>query len=72
MAVTIPLDQMTTAEKLLSMENIWDDLCRRADEISSPPWHGEVLQQREEKVKKGVEEFTDWENAKGKIKESVS
>lgn len=72
MAVTIPLDQMATAEKLLVMENIWDDLCRRADEISSFPWHEKVLQQREEKVKKGIEEFTDWENAKGKIRESVS
>ncbi|MFH0775591.1 MAG: addiction module protein [bacterium] len=72
MTVTIPLDQMTTAEKLLAMENIWDDLYRRADEIPSPPWHGKVLQQREEKIKKGIEEFTNWENAKGKIKESVS
>ncbi len=72
MTVTIPLDQMTTVEKLLAMENIWDDLYRRADEISSPLWHGKVLQQREEKVKKGIEGFTDWENAKGKIREFVS
>ncbi|MEK9148675.1 MAG: addiction module protein [Candidatus Desantisbacteria bacterium] len=71
MTVTIPLDQMTTTEKLLAMENIWDDLCRRADEISSPSWHGKVLQQREERVKKGVEEFIDWESAKGRIRESV-
>ncbi len=72
MAGTIPLDQMTTTEKLLAMENIWDDLCRRADEIPSPPWHEKVLQQREKKVKKGVEKFTNWENAKGKIRESIS
>lgn len=72
MAITIPLDQMTTAEKLLVMENIWDDLYRKVDEIPSPPWHGKVLQQREEKVKKGVEGFTNWEDAKEKIRESVS
>lgn len=71
MTATIPLDQMTTTEKLLAMENIWDDLCRRADEISSPSWHGKVLWQREEKVTKEVEGFTDWENAKKKIRESI-
>ena len=72
MAVTIPLDQMTTTEKLLAMENIWDDLCQRAGEIPSPPWHGKVLQHREERIKKGVKEFTNWEKAKEEIKESVS
>jgi hypothetical protein len=72
MTVTIPLDQMTLAEKLLVMENIWDDLYQRANEISSPLWHGKVLKQREEKVKKGVEGLADWENAKEKIRESVS
>ncbi len=72
MAVTIPLNQMTTTEKLLAMENIWNDLCQRADEIPSPPWHGKVLQQREEKAKKGAGQFTDWENAKKKIRKSIS
>lgn len=72
MAVTIPLAQMTTIEKLLAMENIWDDLCRNTDEISSLPWHGRILQQRKEKIKEGIEEFTDWEIAKKKIRESVS
>lgn len=54
------------------MENMWDDLCQRADEIPSPPWHGKVLQQREERIEKGMEEFTNWEKAKENIKESVS
>jgi hypothetical protein len=72
MAVAIPLDKMTTTEKLLIMERIWDDLCQKADEIPSPAWHGKILQQREEKVKKGIEKFTDWNNAKEKIREFVT
>ncbi len=53
------------------MENIWDDLCQRADEISSPSWHGKVLQQREKEIEKGVDGFTNWEDAKEKMRESI-
>ena len=71
MKVTIPLDKMTTAEKLVVMEHIWDDLSRNAKKISSPIWHGKVLQQREENLNKGIDKLDDWENAKRKIRKSV-
>lgn len=71
MAFTIPLDQMTTTEKNLAMEKIWDDLYRRADEIPSPSRHNKVLQQRDDGVRKGNEEFTDRETAKRKIRKPV-
>lgn len=65
----IAIDQMTTAEKIRTMEDIWDDLCHHAEEVSSPSWHKDVLSRREESLSKADESFTDWETAKKKIRE---
>jgi len=68
----LPLDQMSTAAKIRTMEMLWDDLCRRSDEISSPLWHNEVLAEREQAMLSGESAIEDWEIAKVKIKEMVS
>ncbi len=69
MEITLPLDQMTTAEKLCVMETIWADLSRDEAQFESPSWHGEVLKEREEKIKSGAESFIDWETAKKQLRE---
>jgi len=66
------LDKMTIADKLLAMESLWDDLCRRAEDISSPTWHHDVLVERERGVLAGEANFCEWETAKTKIRESTS
>lgn len=50
---------MPLEEKIRTMETIRDDLSRKAGSISSPSWHEEVLNKREERIKKGREEFID-------------
>jgi len=45
---------MTTTEKLVVINQIWDDLLRNPDEIPSPEWHGDVLSARAERIKKKV------------------
>jgi len=67
MDVSLPLEQMTIEEKIRAMEKIWDDLCKKADSLSSPSWHKDVLHQREEKIKNGEDQFMDWEKAKKHI-----
>ncbi|KAB2835093.1 MAG: addiction module antitoxin RelB [Candidatus Brocadia sp.] len=42
MEIILPLEKMSIEENIRTMETIWDDLCRKADSISSPSWHGEV------------------------------
>ena len=64
MNIALPLDQMTTAEKLRVMETLWTDLSRNEQEIESPAWHEQVLREREERVRSGQESFIDWETAK--------
>jgi hypothetical protein len=67
MAISLPLDEMSVEEKIRAMEALWDDLCRRADGVVSPPWHGEVLADREAAARSGEDRFEDWDAAKRRI-----
>ena len=69
MAITLPLDQMTTEEKLRAMEALWADLTRRPEEFESPAWHEAVLREREERIKLGQETFIDWQAAKQELRD---
>jgi len=71
MSYALPLDKMTTAEKLQVMENIWEDLCRNPEAVPSPAWHAPVLSERESGVRKGEEQLDDWEDAKDRIRQSL-
>ncbi len=68
MRITLPLEQMSIEEKIQSMENIWSNLCKKADDLPSPSWHKDVLQERKESIKKGDEKFVDWDKAKEYIR----
>ena len=63
MGVALPLEKMTRKDKIQAMESLWDDLCRNAEKVQSPAWHGAVLEQREENVRVGEAEFIDWDLA---------
>ena len=63
---------MSMADKLRLMETLWDDLCQDGDKVPSPAWHGELLASREARVKHGSAKFSDWEQAKTRIRRRVS
>lgn len=69
MKLAIPLDQMTTAEKLRALEQIWENLCRTPSEVPSPSWHSDVLQEREKRIQQGSSQFVDWSEAKQRIRD---
>ena len=71
MKYKIPLNKMSTHDKIEAMESIWEDLCKNADSLSSPDWHKKVLQNREVSLKEGNDEFVDWEDAKEGIKNNL-
>lgn len=66
------LDRMSVEEKILAMEALWDDLCHQVGGLKSPPWHGEVLAEREAAIARGEDGFEDWEAAKKRIRNSLS
>jgi Putative addiction module component len=68
MGIALPLEKMSRKEKIQAMESLWDDLCRHAEKVQSPAWHGAVLEQREENLRVGEAEFSDWDVAKKRIR----
>ena len=72
MANTLPLETMPVEKKLQAMELLWDDLCSKAEVMSSPAWHEDVLADRDAMLKRGDDEFEDWEAAKRNIRNKVS
>lgn len=67
MQISLPLDEMTTQEKISTMEVLWRDLSKNSDAYDSPLWHKEVLECRE--AEGG--EFVDWDEAKQKIRKDL-
>jgi hypothetical protein len=67
MQATIPLETMTVPDKLRALECIWDDLCRTEEVIPSPEWHGDVLQEREQRIQAGEAKFVELDEAKRRV-----
>ena len=72
MPIELEIEKMTLEEKLRAMEALWADLSRNEQNIQSPPWHEEVLKEREDKVKSGQAKFESWEHAKRELRERLT
>lgn len=68
MTVTVPLDQMSSADKSELMEDLWENLSRKPEEVESPSWHGDVLRGREAALKSGEEQVLEWGEAKSRLR----
>ena len=68
MDISLPLDKMTSLDKIAVMEKLWEDLCREPESIVSPKWHNEVLEAREKEVNEGKAKFTAFDRAKERIR----
>jgi hypothetical protein len=72
MNLTLPLKEMTIAEKIGVMEEIWCDLSNSGMSYSPPAWHDRILEERARLANSGEVGFTDWEAAKKQISDLVS
>jgi hypothetical protein len=72
MGIALSVEKMSMEEKFQTMETIWDDLCKKADSISSPPWHEKVLNDRENGISNGKDVFVDLNTAKKNIEKSIA
>lgn len=43
--------------RIMLMEELWDSLCHENEEIKSPTWHQEILEERMELIKSGQAKF---------------
>ena len=69
MSIDLPLESMTTPQKLEALEALWASLCRNASEVDSPKWHAAILADREQRLETGEAVVSDWESAKKRIRE---
>ena len=72
MATEFSISEMTVAEKLRIMEELWDDLSARADSVPVPQWHKDLLDERERLIVTGEAQFDDWDAAKKRITKQTS
>ena len=72
MKVTLPLNEMTVAEKIGVMEEIWNNLSNAQEGIRPPDWHGRILEERSRLAESGDVGYTDWATAKAQIRGRVS
>ena len=68
MKLDLPLERMTPSEKLRIIEEIWETLSDKPENVPSPAWHAHVLKARHDSVLKGESKFEDWDEAKRKLR----
>ena len=61
---TIEIKQLSREEKLRVMEAIWEDLSDEEEQVESPDWHKEALQETERRLSSGQEKIVDWKDVK--------
>jgi len=69
MSIDLPLDSMTTTEKLQVLEAVWASLCREPVEFQSPDWHRRVLEERKQRLESGQATVSNWREAKQRFNE---
>jgi len=70
MSGDLPIDSMTTSEKLAAMEALWASLCKKPSEVDSPGWHATVLAERKRRLESGDAALSDWDAAKKRLREA--
>ncbi len=72
MTKALNLSKMSRKEKLIAMESLWADLAGDESHFESPVWHGQVLKKTERLVKDGKAKFTNWDEAKKRIRNKAA
>lgn len=72
MPIELEIEKMTLEEKLRTMEALWADLSRKEQDIQSPPWHEQLLKERDKRVQSGQEKFESWEDAKRELRDRLT
>jgi hypothetical protein len=64
------IESMTVTERLQAIEMLWASVSRTKLEIPSPPWHGNVLNARREKVEAGHATFLPLSELRDRLRTS--
>ena len=71
MSIDLPLEQMSLADKLETMELLWSDISKKPAGLPSPEWHKEILNERRRLVGEGKLSFLSWDTAISDLREEL-
>nr|VFJ51358.1 MAG: Putative addiction module component [Candidatus Kentron sp. FW]VFJ59638.1 MAG: Putative addiction module component [Candidatus Kentron sp. FW] len=76
MPIAIPLETMTTTDKLRAIGEIQANLTRKSEvneseRVPSPSWHADILRDREQRIADGASHFLDIAEAKQAVRERI-
>ena len=63
------ISNMSIAERLQTMEAIWDSLTHEDTDIESPDWHNDVLTERRKTIENGSAKLISLNELKASLKE---
>jgi hypothetical protein len=66
------IHQMSMAERLQALEQLWDAVCRDDVDMPSPAWHAEVLEDRKARAARGEARFLTLDQLKARLRASAS
>ena len=72
MPAALDLKQMSRPEKIMLMEEIWQDLSADEQEVESPSWHGEIIAERIAKDEEGKATFLTLEELQARLATKTS
>ena len=61
------MKKLSVSERIEVMEQIWDSLRDEDQEISSPAWHGKVLEERRKKIEEAEATFMTLDQLKSRF-----
>lgn len=64
----VEIKKMSVSQRLEVMEEIWDTLCHETVEISSPIWHGKILEGRKKKMDSGDANFLTLDQVRSRFR----
>ena len=64
----LTINQMTRAQKLQAMEELWESLSGDEERLNSPTWHGDALEETRQNYAAGSEQPVEWEAAKRELR----
>ncbi len=63
------IQKMSNAERIQTMEALWEALCRQENEPISPDWHEDILSERLSKMESGQAKFYSLDEVKKRLLE---
>ena len=65
-------ERMSIAERLQTIEQIWDALYQNGEQVPSPEWHAEVLANRKTRAERGDAKFLTLDQLRSRLRNSQS